>query len=134
MGFRKIRSIQLSERVFDLVCDELDLQATDYGVKISGYLETFNNCREQGYVLHVDSCDFDDPNMTKGQLYIWAFEHRNGDEIVVSWQENYPNKGMFSEETYNERRKCFGYDGYQKAADFIVGLVEEKFIKEFTKK
>ena len=48
MGFRKIRTIQVSERVFDIVCEELDLEASENYVKISGYLECFNNCREQG--------------------------------------------------------------------------------------
>ena len=133
MGFRKITTIQVSERVFDLVCNNLDLEATENYVKISGYLECFNNCREQGYVLHVDSCDYNDPNMTKSQLCIWAFEARSSDEIVVSWQTEYPHNGMFSEDTYKNRRKYFHYNELQKAADFIIDLVKEKFQKEFTK-
>ena len=133
MDFRKIRTIQVSERVFDLVCDELDSDATENYVKISGYLECFNNCREQGYVLHVDSVDWDNPNKTKTDLVIWAFEARSSDEIVVSWQNEYPHNGMFSEDTYNNRRKYFHYNELQKAADYIVNLVKEKFVKEFTK-
>ena len=131
MGFRKIRTIQVSERVFDIVCEELDSEATENYVKISGYLECFNNCREQGYVLHVDSVDWDNENKTKEDLIIWAFEARSSDEIVVSWQNEYPHNGMFSEETYNNRRKYFHYNELQKAADFIIDLVKEHFKAEF---
>ena len=134
MSFNKIRTIKVSERVFDLVCEELDNESSENYIKISGYLECFNNCREQGYVLHVDSVDWDNEDRTKGELYIWAFECRNSDDIVVSWQTEYPHNGMFSEDTYNNRRKYFRYDEIQKAADFIVGLVHDHFDKEFTNK
>ena len=131
MSFRKIRTIQVSERVFDLVCEDLDEEASENYVKISGYLECFNNCREQGYVLHVDSIDWDSENRTKTNLVIWAFEARSSDEIVVSWQNEYPHNGMFSEDTYNNRRKYFHYNELQKAADFIIDLVKEHFKHEF---
>ena len=131
MGFNKIRTIRVSERVFDLVCEDLDNEATENHVKISGYLECFNNCREQGYVLHVDSVDWDNENKTKTDLVIWAFEARSSDEIVVSWQNEYPHNGMFSEDTYNNRRKYFHYNELQKAADFIIELVKDHFKAEF---
>lgn len=135
MGFRKIQTIQVSERVFDLVCNFLDLEATENYVKISGYLECFNNCREQGYVLHIDSVDWDNKERTTENLYIWAFEARSSDEIVVSWQTEYPHdRGMFSEETYKERRKYFHYNQIYEAAQFIIDLVKEHFKKEFTNK
>ena len=134
MGFRKIRTIQVSERVFDLVCEYLDNEATENYVKIYGYLECFNNCREQGYVLHVSSNDWDNENKTKTDLVIWAFEARSSDEIVVSWQTEYPHNGMFSEETYKERRKYFHYNELQKAADFIIDLVKDHFAEEFNQK
>jgi hypothetical protein len=131
MGFNKIRTIRVSERVFDIVCEELDNEQTGNYIKVDGWLETFNNCREQGYVLHMDSTDFESDKRTKENLYIWAFEARSSDEIVVSWQTEYPNNGMFSEETYKERRKYFHYDELQKAAKFIIDLVKEHFAHEF---
>ncbi len=134
MGFRKIRTIQVSERVFDIVCEDLDLEASEYDVKISGYLECFNNCREQGYVLHVSTNDWNNENRTKEDLCIWVHEHRNGDSIVVRWQTEYPHNGMFSEETYNNRTKCFNYNELQQAADFIIGLVKGHFVEEFRRK
>jgi hypothetical protein len=133
MGFNKIRTIRVSERVFDIVCEDLDNEATENYVKISGYLECFNNCREQGYVLHVGTCDWDNENKTKDDLHIWAFEARSSDEIVVSWQTEYPRNGMFNDETYKERRKYFHYNEIQEAADFIIDLVREHFAAEFNK-
>jgi hypothetical protein len=131
MSFNKIRTIRVSERVFDLVCEELDNEQTNNNVKIEGWLETFNNCREQGYVLHLDSTDFKNDKRTEENLYVWAFESRNSDDIVVSWQTDYPNNGMFSDETYKERREYFRYNGLQEAADFIIDLVKEHFAQEF---
>jgi hypothetical protein len=40
---------------------------------------------------------------------------------------------MFSEDTYNNRRKYFHYNELQEAADFIVNLVKEYFKEEFRK-
>ena len=133
MGFRKIKTIQVSERVFDLVCDELDLEATENYIKISGYLECFNNCREQGYALHVSSSDWHNENRTKENLYVWSCESRNSDEILVVWSTNYPVNGKFSEEDWKERRRYFHYNQLQEASDFIVKLVKEHFSKEFDK-
>ena len=134
MGFNKLGTIRVSERVFDIVCEALDIEQSEYGVKIDGYLECFNNCREQGYVLHVDSTDWDNPNNTKEDLIIWAFECKNSDNIVVSWQTECPHNGMFSEDTYNNRRKYFKYNELQQAADFIINLVKDHFKTEFNNK
>lgn len=134
MGFRKIRTIQVSERIFDIVCEELDNETTENDVKISGHLECFNNCREQGYVLHIDSIDWDNCYRNKTELIIWAFENRNSDDIVVSWQTERTYNGMFSNETFNNRRQYFHYDELQQAADFIIGLVKRHFVAEFKEK
>ena len=131
MGFRKIRTIQVSERVFNLVCEELDLEQTENYVKIDGWLECFSDCREQGYVLHLDSLDFDSPKRTKENLYIWACECKNSDNIIVMWQTEYPNNEKVSEETYKERRKYFSYNAEHEAKDFIIKLVKEHFRHEF---
>lgn len=129
--FNKITTILVSERVFDIVSENLEPMALD-GVKISGYLECFNNCREQGYVLQVYSTDYKNEERTKETIYIWAFENRNSDNIVVSWQNELPGNGMmFSEDTYKERRKYFNHGDYAKASDFILELVQKHFKKEF---
>lgn len=129
MGFRKINSIRVSESVFDLVCSTLD-DYKDDGVKISGYLQTFNNCREQGYMLTVYST-YNSEKRTEKDLYVWVFESRNSDEIVVVNSINYPMKGMFSDDDY-ENRVYFHYDERYKASEFIVvDLVKSHFKNEF---
>jgi hypothetical protein len=134
MSFQKIRSIKVSERVFDLVCEELDLCATEYNKKIWGYLQTFNNCREQGYYLTISSiADFNDKQRTKEDMYVWACECRNSDEIMIVISYKHPRiNGMFDEEAY-ENRRFFGYDELQPSADFIINQVKKHFAYEMGK-
>lgn len=130
MSFNKIRTIRVSERVFDIVCETLDIEASENYTKIDGWLECFNNCREQGYVLNVHSTDWDNPNKTNGDLYIWACECRNSDDIMVVVSNKYPRNGMFDEEAYNNR-KYFRYNQYYEAAEYILDVVKDTFEEEF---
>lgn len=132
MSFQKIRSIKVSERVFDLVCEELDLLASEYNKKIWGYLQTFNNCREQGFYLTIESADYKNENHTKENMFVWACECRNSDEIMVVISYKYPtNKGMFDEEAY-ENRRYFGYGELQPSADYILREIKKHFKHELT--
>lgn len=130
MSFDKIRTIKVSERVFDYVCSELDLAHDDYGFKIDGWLETFNNCREQGYMLTITSDTWKD-DRTEDDLHVWAFESRNSDDIVVIWSSTYPQNAMFSEQDWTERNKHFKYNETYQAAEFIIDLVKKHFKYEF---
>lgn len=114
---RKNDSIRVSERVFDILDQQLN--DIDKGeVCLGGYLSTFNNCREQGYYLTAyDSHDFG-----KGDTYVWVAECRGSDDIMVvmSRDDDYPtNKGMFSEAAY-ENAKYFNSDKEHEAAEYIV--------------
>lgn len=132
MSFRKIRTVQVSERVFDVVCEALDNEQYENGAKVNGYLECFVNCREQGYLMTVYSTDWSAEERPCG-IHVWACEARNSDEIMVVWDTETPDLAgnMFSEAAYNNNRKYFHFDEIQKAADYIIGLVKEKFAKEF---
>lgn len=150
MGFRKVRTIQVSEAVLLPVCDELDTYKGEYYVKIDGWLETFNNCREQGFCLHVETVDWGNENKTKDKFYIFACESRNSDEIMVICQTEYPgNKGMFGDNAYNNYvdkdhidvekeqftfRTYFKYNEQQRASKFIVDTVKKFFKEEFKDK
>jgi len=116
-----VRSIKVSQRVFDLLGEKIE-NAEEEGYKITCYLNTFNNCREQGYYANVygnEKTDYKD-------LFIWVHENRNSDNIVVRWQTEYPEgKGMFSEDTYRNRSKYFSYDEEHQAVDFIWDLIVE---------
>lgn len=110
--------------MFDLVDESLEYEREN-GLKVMAWLETFNNGREQGFYLTVVkdfSIDRDIHN-----IYIWAHESRNSDEIVVRWQNEYPDNGMFNEETYNKRTKYFHCNEEHKAADCIVDLILERY-------
>ena len=134
MAFDKVRSIKVSERVFDIVGEYLTLEKDENHIKIDGYLQTFNSDREQGYVLRVDSCDYGNKDRTTDVIYIWVYENRSSDNIVVVYQFNdYPFNGEYNDESYEKRRKLFDYGQYQEAADYIEKLVVKTFKKEFTK-
>ena len=133
MSFQKCRSLRVSERVLDLVIEELDCDASGNYVKIDGWVETFNNCREQGLMLYINSTDFKNENRTNKIVKVWACEARNSDNILVIVSDDRESSdihNMFSEEAYNSR-KCFSYNEEHKAADYIIKKVREIFAEEY---
>ena len=132
MSFRKIRSVQVSEAVLNKVCDTLDIFASEDEVKISGWLEVFNNCREQGFVLRVGTTDFDNKNHTQKEFFAWACEARSSDSILVVWSTDRPaNNNRFSEEDYEKRSQRFEATQTHEAAQFILKKIKEHFQVEF---
>lgn len=130
MSFNKISTIRVSERVFDIVCEELDILVSAYHKKIAGYLSTFNNCREQGFYLTIESTDFKNENRTKESMFVWACVCRHSDEIMVVISYKYPvNRGMFDEEAYNNAR-YFKYNQLQESADYILDEIKNHFRHE----
>lgn len=123
----KIDSIKVSERVFDLLSDEIEkLNKDDTNeYELNGYLSTFNNCREQGYYLTLyDRKDFD-----KGFFYVWVCQDRRSDYIlvIIGEQSDKPTmNGMFSEESY-KNAKYFKYDEEHKAVEYIIAKIKNHF-------
>lgn len=83
-------------------------------------LQTFNNCREQGYCL---------VNYDKNWV-IWACECRNSDNIMLVFgtlsDKDFHN--MFNEECWKDRKlfECQRYDlAVQAAKKFIEDMEEE---------
>lgn len=114
-----IDSIKVSKRIFDLVLDKIEYREED-GYEIKGSLNTFNNCREQGYYANIYGNEKNDYK----DLYIWVHENRNSDNIVVRWQTDYPeDKGMFNEDTYKNRSKYFSYNEEHQVVQFIMDLI-----------
>lgn len=123
-----IDSIKVSRRIFDMVMDKIGYREED-GYKIKGSLETFNNCREQGYYADIYGNEKNDYQ----SLYIWVHENRNSDNIVVRWQTTYPeDNGMFSEDTHRNRTKYFHYNEEHPVVDFIMDLIMKhlKYVEE----
>lgn len=123
----KIDSIKVSERVFDLLSDEIEkLNESDTDkYELNGYLSTFNNCREQGYYLTLyNKKDFD-----KAFFYVWVCQDRHSDCIlvIIGEQSDKPTvKGMFSEESYNNA-KYFKHDEEHKAVEYIIAKIKKHF-------
>ena len=117
-------TIRVSKVVFDLVDGMLRDDDAD---KLSCWLETFNNCREQGFVLMATDSYKQDKEKYTPSIYIWAHEGRNSDEIYIRWQNEYPNNGMYNEETYKLRSRTFRYDEYYKAAEYVYELLKDRF-------
>ena len=114
-----LRTIKVSQRIFDMVMERIEnLEECEYEIK--GCLNTFNNCREQGYYANI----YGNEKTEYKDLYIWVHENRNSDNIVVRWSTTYPeDKGMFSEDTYKNRSKYFSYNEEHQVVDFIIDLI-----------
>ena len=120
-----LRTIKISQRIFDMVMEAIGDKESG-GYEIKGSLQTFNNCREQGYYANIYG---NEKNEYK-DLYIWVHENRNSDEIVVRWSTSYPkDKGMFSEDAHS---KYFHYNEEHIVVKFIMDLIMKhlKYMEE----
>lgn len=121
----KLLSIKVSEAVFNIVDTELE-DLNTAGCKLSAYLETFNNCREQGFVINVRDSDFEKEGRVRTTLYVWVCLSRGGDDIMVVMGTNSSTYSMFDEEAYSNR-KLFSYTREHDAADYIVDQIKQYF-------
>ena len=90
---------------------------------IHASIETFYNCREQGYVLEVHSSE----DYSKS-LCIWICAQRNSDDPMIVWEETVipqEHANMFTEESYYNRCKCF--DNVSQASMEVVELIKRYF-------
>ena len=71
--------------------------------EIEGSFEPFNNCREQGFVVHLNRKDY------SKHLYIWIYEQRNTDAPTITYSLNHiDTNGMFYEEDWRNNTYSFG--------------------------
>lgn len=86
-------------------------------------LQAYANCREQGFSIMKLDCSGGEDNCRQ----VSFSECRNSDLITVYWggtcdfnfQTNIP-----TDDTYFNRRKFFGYEEYEEAADWIVAYLK----------
>lgn len=124
----KRRTLEVSERVFNYLDSRLNNElGREDMAKIDCYLGTFNNCREQGYVLTVDDMEYNEGY--KDPIHFWACECRNSDAVMIvdGTCEDYDLNGVFSEEAYLKHKKYFKCCKESEAADYIF----DKIIKYF---
>jgi len=86
-------------------------------------LQAYANCREQGFSI----MKLDYSNGQDNCLQVSFSECRNSDQITVyygttrdfNFQTNIP-----TDDTYFNRRKFFGYESFEEAADWIVAFLK----------
>ena len=129
------QSLRVSRRFFDIFKEAIEREEED-GLIISGYIDTFNNCRETGFRTILYKAEYYDyvdhlktiQNSVYKDIAIWAYENRNSDNLVVIVSTNRGNiNNMYSEESYKGERKFFEAGEYVEAADYAIQRVKEIF-------
>lgn len=144
MKITESQSLRVSRRVFDFFLEKAEYESEN-GFDLDGYIDTFNNCRETGLRMCLMSAIYqrwgEDVKAFIAQdaiwksIYIWAFEDRHSDSIVVIVSENLPSLvGMYSEESYINERKFFNANEYNEAAEYIMTRVKAIYALEKIKK
>lgn len=82
--------------------------------EVSGYIDTFNNCREQGYIVYLF-------NSLREHLTIYVYAHRNTDLPTLTWEYAYGDK-IYSEDAWLHR--TVSYETVDYAVDGMVELIE----------
>lgn len=121
---RKVNSILVSKEVFNMLERMYGIRLE--GAKLSGCLNTFFNCREQGYVLHISNEDRISGSDNYEMLSIWVFEHRSSDNIIVIVSDDYKN--MYDDADY-DNKQWFNATEANKAVEYIYETIKKKLIK-----
>ena len=101
----KNKGIIMAEYILQMVnnrvCDSVD-----------GFVDTFNNCREQGYIIYIHK------NMKVLSIYVYANRHTDMPSITWEVDELMGDK-IYSEDAYYNRTKCF-----ETPDDTVEGIIE----------
>lgn len=86
--------------------------------KLTCYVETFYNCREQGYVFNI----YDENYGNK--LFIWVYAHRNSDEPTIVYGKDKQADNMFTEEEWGNQKS---FNNIDDAVDYIEKIIESVY-------
>lgn len=114
----KNKGIMYSQFILDSLGNNLEKD-----LKIG--VNTFYNCREQGYCLDVFNSDY-----TKS-MRIWIYAQRNSDKPTITYQNGAfltEAGNSFDEESWRERTTS--YDDIAEASYELVKLIKEKMESE----
>lgn len=121
MEVSKSKSLEVSEKFMLSLENFISLSNANLDL----YYRVFNNNREEGYMLTVNSLhDY------QNELYIWAYESRNSDDIVVVVSKEIEYKNMFNETAWNERQN-FKAGDYDYSACAILEQIKSNYPFEF---
>ncbi|MBE6152760.1 MAG: hypothetical protein E7166_00840 [Firmicutes bacterium] len=84
---------------------------------LNGYYDTFNNCRESGFILKLYNSNYN--------LYIWACQCRNSDNlmIIIGNEEDSDLNNNFTDDAY-KKAKYFKHDEYKEAVDYVYKQIK----------
>lgn len=111
-------------RVADRVRKAINRLNTSSLLMTRAHFECFDNCREQGYVMHVYS------EHVSHALTIAFSENRNSDDIVVYLYTDtaFPQNLPATDADWKNKR-YFRYEDYGRAAAFILQQAEQFVLK-----
>jgi hypothetical protein len=116
----KNKGIIYSQFVLEYVNNNLE----NNNIKMVG-VDTFYNCREQGYCLTVYNKDY------VGLLTIWIYAQRNSDEPTMTYKLGTSANGMgnsYDEESWIERTKSYS-DIFELCKDLLELINKETEVK-----
>lgn len=121
-----IRIKDLKNTQAKMVLEAFNLVTEDSNLTMDLYLYDFNNCREQGYVIELDTVENKYIPSHKRPYFAFA-EHRNSDSIVVYKGYGYYENVRLVTEDFWSSAKYFEYGHAIEAAQYI----KEQFIETY---
>ena len=109
-----------------MVLEAFKLVTEDSNLNIDLRLKDFDNCREQGYVLELDTIDNKYIPFEKRPYFAFA-ECRNSDSIVVYKGFGYYENTYLVTDDFWRNARSFEYGHVIEAAQYI----KEQFIKTY---
>ncbi|MBQ8891301.1 MAG: hypothetical protein IJ068_00340 [Bacilli bacterium] len=119
--FKKNKSLQVSERFFNLLEEKLKI----YNTKLDYELETFNNYKEQGLILKIY-------NINDLELCIWSCKARSSDNIMViaALPECKDDNNLFDNIAYYNA-EYFHHDDFENATNWALNIIKKHFSRDF---
>ena len=115
------RGLVMAEYIVNNAIDWVEYFNDNNNADLTGVVEAFNNCREQGYILRIYP-DKDFTNEEK-RITFYVYNHRNTDLPTVSWDKVYAG-AIYSEEAFYSRRTQF--DTCEQAVTYIRDTIEKE--------
>jgi hypothetical protein len=89
-------------------------------VELNGWIDAFNNCREQGYIVYL----YDGKGRLDDYLTIYVYQHRNTDLPTLSWDYRFGGQ-IYDEDTWVNRTESF--EDMDGAIEKMTELIAERF-------
>ena len=125
----KHKGLNEAEYIIGEAVKQIDNYKYESGIELSGWIEAFNNCREQGYSMCLYP-SFDCKYSENNYLTIYVYCNRNSDKPSITWEPCFSYQ-MYSEDAYYNRTQTF--DSLEETLNRVMELVKENFSKTLDK-